>query len=87
MLAIVEPDHGRAVFELQAHNLGGIRELRAEFPRLQDGTACEIGAGNAGREAEIILDLESITTVASPSDDPYTAAASPAGPPPTTTKS
>ena len=57
MLAIVEPDDGPAVLELQACNLGGRRELGTEFLGLQNGAVRKFGAGNAGREAKVVLDL------------------------------
>ncbi len=58
----------------------------------------QVGTAQAVREAEVVLDARalcrlatgasrSMTAVCSPSDAPYTAAARPAGPAPTTTRS
>ena len=61
MLAIVEPKDGLVVLELQASNLGRGRELGAEFLGLQNGAVRKVGTGNAGREAEVVLDLRGST--------------------------
>src|SRR5213079_1040159 len=71
---------------------------RAELARLGDRAAGELGAADAGGEAEVVLDPARRARLPaergaldnerpSPSDAPYTAAPSPAGPAPTTSRS
>ena len=74
-------------------------ELGAEPLRLRQGAARQLAAADAGRKPEIVLDpraacppvrpgaCRSSSSVRSPSDAPYTAAARPAGPAPTITRS
>ena len=61
VLAIIEPEDGPAFVELQACNLRGGRELGTEFLGLQNGAVRKFGAGNAGREAKVVLDLRGST--------------------------
>ena len=75
-----------------------VEELGAEPAGLVGGAPGQVGAREPGGEAEVVLDRldcpacppgasRSTITVRSPSEAPYTAAASPAGPPPTMARS
>jgi len=55
--AVVQPDHVAAVVGLlQRGRPGRHAEHRAEFPGLDDRPVGQVGAGDAGGEAEVVLD-------------------------------
>src|SRR5437764_14878424 len=56
-LARAKADMARVVTALELHRLVGDREFDAELLRLAEGTPHQRHARNAGREAEVILDL------------------------------
>ena len=57
-LAAVERDDVAAVFVAQAEGALGDRGAQAEAARLGDRPLGQLGAGDAGREAEVVLDRE-----------------------------
>ena len=54
--SVAEPHRVLAVVPLDGRGLGGHGELGAELPRLEHRPLREFGAGDAGREAEVVLD-------------------------------
>ena len=56
LLAVVQPDRVVVGTLLERRRAGRDRELGAELLGLQDGAVGQLGAGDAGREAEIVLD-------------------------------
>ena len=79
-------------------DLAGSRKPRAELERLRLGALRELRSADPRGEAEVVLDAGARCGLAagtdrieqdgvSPSEAPYTAAASPAGPAPTTVRS
>ena len=79
-LAAVEVEHGMPLVERQAGDLRGDGQARAELVGLHDGALGQLGAGDAGGEAEVVLDAHaaaglapgrrSSTTVLRPSEAP-----------------
>ena len=56
LVVVLEPHDVAPVAGLERHRPVGRRRPRAELARLGDGAARELGAGDAGREAEVVLD-------------------------------
>ena len=56
LVLLFQPDDVPAVAGLEPDGAEGRRGARAELARLGDGPAGELGAADAGREAEVVLD-------------------------------
>jgi hypothetical protein len=56
-LTVFEHHHRPGTIERQPGDRRRDRELGAKLLRLEQGAAHELGAGDAGREAQVILDL------------------------------
>ena len=99
LASVGELDRVRPARAVDAHRLRRDVDRGAELLRLHERAPGERAAGDAGREAEIVLDLASSSppgrrrralrppSRSRPSEAAYTAAARPAGPAPTTTRS